>query len=324
MKALYRKYRREWSALLALIVTIVLFSILESSYLSVANLTTIITQEVTYGLMGIGMTCVIITGGIDLSVGSALALVACIGAQLAKAGVPIPIWVVVCLAMGFVFGAINGFLVGVLKLQPFVATMGTMSIYRGVSYVITGGFPVLSVPRDYRNVFNFQITSTMTFSVVVFLVFAVIMTIVLKKTKLGAHTYAIGGNEDAARLSGVRVGRTKVIMYGLALLGTTLAGLVQVGRLGTGDPSTGQGYEMDAIAAAAIGGTSMAGGRGNIFGTVIGAILFSALKVGLIVMGVDTFYQYIVTGVVVIFAAYLEIVQGNMMQKGSKNEVRVK
>ena len=324
LKALYRKYRREWSALLALVVTIVLFSILESAYLSVANLTTIITQAVTYGLMGIGMTCVIITGGIDLSVGSALALVACIGAQLAKAGLPIPVWVVVCLLGGFLLGAINGFLVGTLKLQPFVATMGTMSIYRGVSYVITGGFPVLSVPRAYRNVFNFQITSTMTFSVVVFLVFAIIMTIVMKKTKLGAHTYAIGGNEDAARLSGVRVARTKILMYGLAMLGTTLAGLVQVGRLGTGDPSTGSGYEMDAIAAAAIGGTSMAGGRGNIFGTVIGAILFSALKVGLIVMGVDTFYQFIVTGVVVIFAAYLEIVQGNMMQKGSKNEVRVK
>ena len=324
MKAVYRKYRREWSALLALVVTIILFSVLESAYLSVSNLTTIITQAVTYGLMGIGMTCVIITGGIDLSVGSALALVACIGAQLAKAGLPIPVWVIVCLAMGFLLGAINGFLVGTLKLQPFVATMGTMSIYRGISYVITGGFPVLSVPRQYRNVFNFQITPTMTFSVVVFLVFAVIMTIVLKKTKLGAHTYAIGGNEDDARLSGVRVDRTKILIYGLAMLGTTLAGLVQVGRLGTGDPSTGSGYEMDAIAAAAIGGTSMAGGRGNIFGTVIGAILFSALKVGLIVMGVDTFYQFIVTGVVVIFAAYLEIVQGNMMQKGSKNEVRVK
>lgn len=209
MKAVYRKYRREWSALLALVVTIILFSVLESAYLSVSNLTTIITQAVTYGLMGIGMTCVIITGGIDLSVGSALALVACIGAQLAKAGLPIPVWVIVCLAMGFLLGAINGFLVGTLKLQPFVATMGTMSIYRGISYVITGGFPVLSVPRQYRNVFNFQITPTMTFSVVVFLVFAVIMTIVLKKTKLGAHTYAIGGNEDAARLSGVRVDRTK-------------------------------------------------------------------------------------------------------------------
>ncbi|MDO4548304.1 MAG: ABC transporter permease, partial [Clostridia bacterium] len=175
MKTVYKKYRREWSALLALFVTIILFSILEPAYLSVANISTIVTQSVTYGLMGIGMTCVIITSGIDLSVGSALAFVACIAAQLAKAGVPIPIWVVICLAMGFGLGAFNGFLVGTLKLQPFVATMGTMSIYRGVSYVITGGFPVLSVPRDYRNVFNFRLTSTMTFSVVVFFIFAIIM-----------------------------------------------------------------------------------------------------------------------------------------------------
>ncbi len=319
MKALYKKYRREWSALLALFVTVILFSILESSYLSVANISTIITQAVTYGLMGIGMTCVIITAGIDLSVGSTLALVACIAAKLAKAGLPIPVWIVTCLVLGFLLGAINGFLVGVLKLQPFVATMGTMSIYRGIAYVVTGGFPVLSVPRNYRNVLNFKLTSTMTFSVVIFFIFAVIVTIILKKTKLGAHAYAIGGNEDAARLSGVRVGLTKILMYGLGMLGTTLAGLVMVARLGTGDPSTGQGYEMEAIAAAAIGGTSMAGGRGNIFGTVIGAILFSALKVGLIVMGVDTFYQFIVTGVVVIIAAYLEIVQGKMMQNGKHN-----
>lgn len=319
MKGLYKKYRREWSALIALFITIILFSILERSYLSIANISTIVTQAVTYGLMGIGMTCVIITGGIDLSVGSALALTACIAAQLAKAGVPITVWILICLALGFILGVINGFLVGVLKLQPFVATMGTMSIYRGVSYVITGGFPVLSVPRNYRNVFNFKLTSTMTVAVLIFFVFAIIMTIVLKKTKLGTHTYAVGGNEEAARLSGVQVSKTKMLMYGLGMLGTTLAGLIMVGRLGTGDPSTGQGYEMDAIAAAAIGGTSMAGGRGNIFGTVIGAILFSALKVGLIVMGVDTFYQFIVTGVVVIFAAYIEIVQGNMIQNNQKS-----
>lgn len=318
MKALYQKYRREWSALLALICTILLFSILQPAYLSASNITTIVTQSVTYGLMGIGMTCVIITGGIDLSVGSSLALTACIGAQLAKAGVPIPLWVIICLSMGFLLGAINGFLVGKLKLQPFVATMGTMSIYRGIAYVITGGFPVLSVPRAYRNVFNFKLTSTITFSVVVFFAFAVLMTVILKKTKLGAHTYAIGGNEDAARLSGVRVERTKILMYGLGMLGTALAGLVMIGRLGTGDPSTGQGYEMEAIAAAAIGGTSMAGGRGNILGTVIGAILFSALKVGLIVMGVDTFYQFIVTGAVVILAAYIEIMQGRMI-RGQKS-----
>ncbi len=317
MKTFYKKYSRELSALIALFVTIILFSILESSYLSIANISTIVTQAVTYGLMGIGMTCVIITGGIDLSVGSALALTACIGAQLAKSGIPIPLWIVICLALGFVLGAINGFLVGVLKLQPFVATMGTMSIYRGVSYVITGGFPVLSVPRAYRNAVNFKLTSTITFAVVIFFLFAIVMTVVLKKTKLGTHTYAVGGNEDAARLSGVQIGKTKVLIYGLGMLGTTLAGLIMVGRLGTGDPSTGQGYEMEAIAAAAIGGTAMAGGRGNIFGTVIGAILFSALKVGLIVMGVDTFYQFIVTGAVVIVAAYIEIVQSRMMHKSA-------
>lgn len=315
MNAIYKKYRREWSALIALFITIILFSVLEHSYLSATNIATIVTQSVTYGLMGIGMTCVIITGGIDLSVGSSLALLACVGAQLAKAGVPIPIWIVICLGLGFLMGVINGTLVGVMKLQPFIATMGTMQIFRGVGYIITGGFPVLNVPRNYRNVFNFKITSVITFSVVVFFLFAIIITFVLKKMKIGTYAYAVGGNEDAARLSGVRVERTKALLYGIGMLGTTLAALIMIGRLGTGDPSTGQGYEMDAIAAAAIGGTSMAGGRGNIFGTVIGAVLFSALKVGLVVMGVDTFYQYIVTGIVIVIAAYIEIVQGNMLSK---------
>lgn len=315
MKGLYKKYRREWSALIALFITIILFSVLEHSYLSATNIATIVTQSVTYGLMGIGMTCVIISGGIDLSVGSSLALVACIGAQLAKAGVPIPLWIIICLVLGFLLGVINGTLVGVMKLQPFIATMGTMQVYRGIGYVITGGFPVLNVPRTYRNVFNFKIVSVVTFAVVIFFVFAIIITFVLKKTRIGTYTYAVGGNEDAARLSGVRVERTKALIYGIGMLGTTLAALIMIGRLGTGDPSTGQGYEMDAIAAAAIGGTSMAGGRGNIFGTVIGAVLFSALKVGLVVLGVDTFYQYIVTGIVIIVAAYIEIVQGRMLNK---------
>lgn len=260
MSAIYKKYRREWSTLVALLITFVLFSALEPSYLSATNVATIITQAVTYGLMGIGMTCVIISGGIDLSVGSSLALLACIGAQLAKMGLPIPIWILACLALGFLMGVLNGVLVGKMKLQPFIATMGTMQVYRGVAYVITGGFPVLNVPRNYRNVFNFKITSVMTFAVVIFFLFAVIITFVLKKTKIGAYTYAVGGNEDAARLSGVRVERTKALIYGIGMLGTTLAALVMIGRLGTGDPSTGQGYEMDAIAAAAIGGTSMAGG----------------------------------------------------------------
>lgn len=313
MKAFYRKYRRESSVLLAILITFMLFGILNPMYFTASNLSTIIQQSVTYGLMGIGMTGVIITGGIDLSVGSALALIACVAAQLAKAGVPIGLWILICGALGFTMGAFNGMLISKLKLQPFVATMGTMSIYRGLAYVITGGFPVLGVPRDYRNIFNAKLSSTLTIAVVIFFAFAVFMTVILKKTRLGTHAYSIGGNEEATRLSGVKINFSKIMIYGLSMLGTMLAAMVLVGRLGTGDPSTGSGYELDAIAAAAIGGTSMAGGRGNIFGTVLGAVLFSALKVGLIVMGVDTFYQFIVTGVVIVIAAYLEIVQGQLM-----------
>ena len=317
MKKFYQKYRREFSVVVAIIITFAFFGIMNPAYFSVANISTIITQSVTYGLMGIGMTCVIITGGIDLSVGSVLALVACVAAQLAKAGLPIPIWIALCLVIGFGLGIINGFLISKLHLQPFVTTMGTMSIYRGLAYVITGGYPVLSVPKSYRNVFNSTLAPNVSVSVLIFFVFAIVMTIVMKKTRLGSHIYAIGGNEDATRLSGVRVVFTKVMAYGIAMLGTTLAAMILVGRLGTGDPSTGQGYELDAIAAAAIGGTSMAGGRGNIFGTVLGAILFSALKCGLITMGVDTFYQFIVTGIVIVIAAYLEIIQNYFLQKKS-------
>ncbi|MDO4454986.1 MAG: ABC transporter permease [Eubacteriales bacterium] len=317
MKKFYQKYRREFSVVVAIIITFAFFGIMNPAYFSVANISTIITQSVTYGLMGIGMTCVIITGGIDLSVGSVLALVACVAAQLAKAGLPIPVWIALCLVIGFGLGIINGFLISKLHLQPFVATMGTMSIYRGLAYVITGGYPVLSVPKSYRNVFNSTLAPNVSVSVLIFFVFAIVMTIVMKKTRLGSHIYAIGGNEDATRLSGVRVVFTKVMAYGIAMLGTTLAAMILVGRLGTGDPSTGQGYELDAIAAAAIGGTSMAGGRGNIFGTVLGAILFSALKCGLITMGVDTFYQFIVTGIVIVIAAYLEIIQNYFLQKKS-------
>ena len=322
MKKFYQKYRREFSVVVAIVITFAFFGIMNPAYFSVANISTIITQSVTYGLMGIGMTCVIITGGIDLSVGSVLAFVACVASQLAKAGLPIPVWIVLCLAIGFGLGIVNGFLISKLHLQPFVATMGTMSIYRGLAYVITGGYPVLSVPKSYRNVFNSTIAPNVSVSVLIFFVFAIIMTIVMKKTKLGNYIYAIGGNEEATKLSGVRVVFTKVMAYGIAMLGTTLAAMILVGRLGTGDPSTGQGYELDAIAAASIGGTSMAGGRGNIFGTVLGAILFSALKCGLITLGVDTFYQFIVTGIVIVIAAYLEIIQNYFLQKKSSKGVQ--
>jgi ribose transport system permease protein len=155
-------------------------------------------------------------------------------------------------------------------------------------------------------------------SVIIFFLFAVFMYIILSRTRLGTHIYAIGGNIEATRLSGVKVEMNQTIIYALGMCGTALAAMIQIGKMGTGDPTTGNGWELNAIAAAAIGGTSMAGGRGSVMGTVLGAILFAGLRVGLIVMGVDTFYQFIATGLVIILAAAIEMMQTNISVKAKK------
>ncbi len=319
MKKLMKQYQREFSVIIAIVIMFIFFGIANPIYLAPSNIRDIIEQGTIYGLMGIGMTGVIITGGIDLSVGSVLALVGAVVAQGAVAGLPPVICLVLGLIIGLLAGFINGFLVAKLKLQPFVATMGTMSIYRGLAYVVTKGYPVLGVPTNYRVMLDGELLPFLRISVVIFFVLAVIMSIVFSKTKLGTYMYALGGNEEACRLSGIKIDKFKIIIYSIGMLGTALAAMIQVAKLGTGDPTTGQGYELNAIAAAAIGGTSMAGGRGTIVGTVLGAILFSGLKVGLVVLGVDTFYQFIATGLVIIIAACIEITQsklsGNMKHK---------
>ncbi|RBP61352.1 monosaccharide ABC transporter membrane protein (CUT2 family) [Alkalibaculum bacchi] len=315
MKQLLKDNSRELSVVVAIVLMFLIFGTIEPIYLSANNIRDIIEQATIYGLMGIGITGVIITGGIDLSVGSVLALVGAVVAQMTVAGVHPIICIIIGLAFGFTLGTINGILIAKLGLQPFIATMGTMSIYRGLAYVVTKGYPVLGVPDTYRKLVDGELIPYIRVSVIIFFLFAVFMYVVLKKTKLGTYVHSIGGNEEATRLSGVKVDKYKTLIYGLAMLGTALAAMIQIGKLGTGDPTTGQGYELNAIAAAAIGGTSMAGGRGTIHGTVLGAILFAGLKVGLIVMGVDTFYQYIATGLVIAIASYIEVVQTKLSSK---------
>jgi ribose transport system permease protein len=315
MRKFIKNSSRELSVFVAIILCFLFFGLCDSMYLSPMNIRDIIEQATIYGLMGIGITGVIITGGIDLSVGSVLALVGAVTAQFVVKGLPPIVCVLLGLMLGFVLGAVNGVLVTKLKLQPFIATMGTMSVYRGLAYVVTNGYPVLGVSPVYRKMVDGELGPFIRISVIVFFLFAVIMFIVLRKTRLGTYVYATGGNEEATRLSGVNIDRTKILIFALGMTGTAIAAMIQVGKLGTGDPTTGNGYELNAIAAAAIGGTSMAGGRGNVFGTLLGAILFAALKVGLIVLGVDTFYQYIATGLVIIVAAYIEVVQTQISSK---------
>jgi ribose transport system permease protein len=307
MKA--KLFSREASLIFAIIMMVIIFSAIEPIYLSGGNLLDIFDQTVINGLLAIGITYAIITGGIDLSIGSIFAVVIVITGDLLVRGINPVLAITIGMALGFVLGVVNGLLITKLKLQPFIATLGTMSAYRGIAYIYTGGWPVLDIPDNFRSMLAGDVVKDVPVSVIILIAFTIVSHIVLKYTKLGTYIFAIGGNEEATKLSGVNVDRTKILTYALCGVGAALAGMILLARLGSGEPATGQGYELNAIAAAAIGGASLAGGKGNMIATLLGAILLSALKVGLVVVGVDSFWQYIATGAIIVVAAYSEVIQ---------------
>ncbi|MFB3163952.1 ABC transporter permease [Neobacillus sp. 179-J 1A1 HS] len=307
MKA--KLFSREASLIFAIIMMVIIFSAIEPIYLSGGNLLDIFDQTVINGLLAIGITYAIITGGIDLSIGSIFAVVIVITGDLLVRGMNPVLAITIGMALGFVLGVVNGLLITKLKLQPFIATLGTMSAYRGIAYIYTGGWPVLDIPDNFRSLLAGDVVKDVPVSVLILIAFTIVSHIILKYTKLGTYIFAIGGNEEATKLSGVNVNRTKILTYALCGVGAALAGMILLARLGSGEPATGQGYELNAIAAAAIGGASLAGGKGNMIATLLGAILLSALKVGLVVVGVDSFWQYIATGAIIVVAAYSEVIQ---------------
>ena len=314
-----KSYSRELAVLAAILILVLVFTILDKSYFTITNLIDIIELSNINSLIAIGITFTIITGGIDLSVGSIFAIVIVTVGHLCVAQVNPILAIILGALLGTLMGSINGLLITKMHLQPFIATLGTMSVYRGIAYVVPGGWPVIGIPNSYRYIFisNFyEIPS----SVIVMLIFAFITHIILKKLRVGNYLFAIGGNEEAAKLSGVNVNITKITAYAMCGLGSALAGMIMLANLGTGEPATGQGYELEAIAAAAIGGASLSGGKGSIVGTLLGSILLAALKIGLIVIGVDTFYQFIVTGAIIVIAAYFEVIQKKLSALLVKNK----
>lgn len=303
------KLGRELVTVIALLIIVSIFTAISPHYISGANLIDIIDQTVINGLLAVGITFAILTSGIDLSIGSTLAIVIVVIGQFLVNGTNSVVAVILGILVGLILGVVNGVLITKMKLQPFIATLGTMSIYRGLAYTITGGWPVLNIPKSFRTMLDGDIIGNISISIVILFLFAIICHIILKKTKQGIYLYSIGGNEEATKLSGIKVDRTKILAYGICGIAAALAGMIMLARLGTGEPAAGQGYELNAIAAAAIGGASLSGGKGSISGTILGAILLSALKVGLIVVGVDTFWQYIATGGIIVLAVYFETIQ---------------
>jgi ribose transport system permease protein len=319
-KKLFKEYNREFLLVIAMVMMTVIFASINPLYVSVGNLTDILDQTTIYGLMGLGMTFIIISGAIDLSVGAALAFTGVIVANMAVKNIHPLICVAAGITMGFLIGMINGFVVVKMKVQSFVATLGSMSVLRGFAYVITGGFPIIKIPNEYRRLVDGIVFGGLRSSVLIFFFFTIICWILLKETKFGNYVYAIGGNEESARLSGVNVDWYRILIFGVGMVGTALATLIQLGKLGVGEASAGQGFELNAIAAVAIGGTSMVGGRGSILGTVLGAMIFSGLRIGLIVVGVEPFWQFVATGLVIIIAAYGEQIQTSISRT---NQARI-
>ena len=315
-----KKNSRSFTTLAALLLIVLVFSILSPRYFKYDNLIDIVNQGVVNGFLAIGITVAIITGGIDLSVGSTMAVVIVGCAELSAHQVPVVIVVVLGLLMGVAIGMINGFLITKMQLQPFIATLGTNQIFRGLAYVISNGEPVLNIQGQFRKTFQLQIVCGVRMNRIYLLILAVIFAVILSKRRAGVYIYAIGANESAAKMSGINVNRYKMIAYIMCSIGAAMAGMVTLARLGTGEPTAGEGFETMAIAAAAIGGTSLAGGKGKILGTVLGAFTISALKIGLIVIRLDTFYQFIAIGLIIILATYLDTLQNIIVSKFAKRK----
>ncbi|RFC63405.1 ABC transporter permease [Fulvimarina endophytica] len=309
------------SALLTLFLLVLGFAATSPAFFTVNNGLTILLQTSVVGLLGIGMTMVIVTGGIDLSVGSVLALSGVVSAMAVKAGLPVLPAMSMGILAGAICGAFNGLVITKLRIPPFVATLGMMLIARGIALQLTGAIPISGLgdafgalgngalfrmvelrPNGFPNV----VFPGVPYPAILLLVVALAAAYLLKKRQIGRHIFATGSNEEAARLSGVRVDRTKLYAYVMSGALAGLAGNVLMSRLVTAQPSEGVMYELDAIAAAVIGGASLSGGVGTISGTMIGAFIIGILRNGLNMAGVSAFIQQIVIGFVVIGAVWID------------------
>ncbi|MFQ5603000.1 MAG: ABC transporter permease [bacterium] len=306
IKDLLLHYGRQFGTLMGLIGLSVVFWILSPYFLTVSNLLNVAQQTSINAIIAVGMTFVIITAGIDLSVGSVMAFSGVVLASALQAGVPLPIALLIGLAVGLLSGLVNGLLITYGHLPPFISTLGMMSVARGAALLYTQGRPVSGFSEDFRFLASGEILHV-PLPVIIMLAIYLMAHFVLIRTKLGRYTYAIGGNEEAAGLSGVHVKYYKSLVYGLCGMLSGLAAIILTARLNSAQPIAGIMYELDAIAATVIGGTSLMGGEGTIFGTLIGALIMGVLRNGLNLLGVSSFIQQTIIGTVIIAAVLMDM-----------------
>lgn len=301
--------KKIWSnkPLIGLVIFAVIVSILNPRFLTHANILNVLRQTSINSIIAIGMTLVILTGGIDLSVGSILAFCGAVMASLLNAGYNPLLAFIVTLALGLVFGFFNGFLVSKMKLQAFIVTLVTMTFLRGATLVFTEGKPITVDDGGllFENIgggYLFDIPIPIYIMIALF----VAGHYLLMHTKFGRYTYAIGGNEEATKLSGINVDKVKMWVYGLCGMLSALAGVILTSRLYSAQPTAGSGYELDAIAAVVLGGTSLAGGVGRVTGTALGALIIGVLGNALNLLNVSSYYQMMIKAIVILIAVLID------------------
>ena len=302
------KYMSELTTVIALIILMAVITIINSNFLTANNLLNLLLQVTSNALIAFGMTFVILTGGIDLSVGSILALSSALTAGLLGSGMPVTLAILISLIFGCILGMMNGLLISYGKLAPFIVTLATMTIFRGATLVYTNGNPIT---KGLSDTFLFQFLGQgyivgIPFPVIIMFIVFIVLYVLLHKTAFGKSVYAIGGNEKAAYISGVKLNKVKIIIYSISGIMASISGLIITSRLSSAQPTAGASYEMDAIAAVVLGGTSLSGGKGRILGTLIGALIIGVLNNGLNIIGVSAFWQQVVKGVVILIAVLID------------------
>lgn len=300
MKTKLALIMKQYGIFIGFLLIIIALSILSPAFLTTTNLLNIVRQTSIHGIMAVGMTFVILTAGIDLSVGSVLALAGVLCADFEHKGLPLLVIIAVTLFVGAVLGFLNGLVITKGKVTPFVVTLGMMSIARGLTLIYAGGYPISGFGNSFRFIGKGYVP------IIIFVLTIMIAGVILRHTRLGRYTYAIGGNEETVRLSGINSDIYKTVAYTISGLTSALGAVVLTSRLNAGEPIAGTGYELDVIASVVIGGTSLMGGRGGVWGTLIGALLIGTINNGMNLLGISSYWQLVVKGGIIVGAVLLD------------------
>ena len=296
-------------ALIAMCIFMVVYPTTRTTFMTPKNLFNILRQNASNMFLATGMTMVIILGGIDLSVGSVIALSGVVAAGcVVNFGLPEAVGFIAAIAVGAAVGLFNGFIICKTDIPPFIVTLASMNITKGIALVLTGGAPIRCMTDAFKFPGAGYVGPVPTPVILMFIIF-ILAALMINKTQLGRHIYAVGGNVQAAKFSGISVQKVKFIVYAYTGVMAGIAGVVIASRLYSGQPTAGDGAEMDAIASVVVGGTSMSGGSGRIGGTLIGVLIIGVLNNGLNLMGVDSNFQYIVKGLVILLAVYVDFLR---------------